>query len=303
MRFAAIAVLLGGLSAFAQSEQRDLAGVLPANTRVDQFVITPDQRRTYFVSAEGDAWRYDAETKISDRIAAGPLWDLNLSPKGEALAYTKAGAARGDEAVWAVTINLATGLAAGAPHELSRQGGVPSIAPGGKLVAFARDDANGVGQRIIIVPIDGGAERVAVDSFPSSVGNIRWTPDGKTLYFGVNPPVACVPEWSCLPLAPPLRQPPGSIRRVAVTGGPVTTVTNARNVSPGLSPDGTTLVVMDAGTDRKWIATNADGTNAVPLALGSSQTPTGWLHGSTLILSSGSPPALRTLDLAAARAR
>src|SRR6185295_7873822 len=182
-------------------------------------------------------------------------------PAGDAIAYTKAGGGRGDQFVWVLALNPATGLARGDERQLStHQGDVPSISPDGKLVAFARDDASGVGQSIVVAPLLGGQERVVVAALPSSVANIRWTPDGKTLFFGVNPPVACVPEWSCLPLNQDLRQPPGTIRRVAATGGAVTTVLTARGLVPGLSPDGTTLLYFDPGPPRRWIVANADGT-------------------------------------------
>jgi Tol biopolymer transport system component len=289
-------------------ETRELTDVFPADLKIDPkvdvFSITADGQRTYFGNSAGEVWVFDHTRKTREKVVTGPVWDLNVSPAGNALAYTKGGEHRGDAFVWVLALNPSSGLAAGAEKQISpRQGDAPSLSPDGKLLAFARDDASGVGQSIAIVPIGGGAERVTAQALPSSVTNIRWTPDGKSLYFGVNPPVACVPEWSCLPLNQDLRQPPGSIRKVAVAGGSVTTVASARGFTPGLSPDGTTLMFLENATTRRWIIANADGTQRDALTLPMTDAPVGWLKGSTLILASGAPRGVRSIDLSAAGAR
>jgi Tol biopolymer transport system component len=313
VRFATIVVAAALAAGFGLSAQTppatappptvELADAFPAGANVDQFVLSADGQRTYFVTKSGEAWLFDRSHKTSARVATGPLWDLNLSPIGDALAYTKAGPTRGDEVVWVVALEASTGLARGAERQLSQhQGGVPSIAPDGKLVAFARDDASGAGQSVIVVPIAGGAERVVVPAIPSSLANIRWTPDGKTLYFGVNPPVACVPEWSCLPLKQELRQPNGKIRRVSVAGGDAADVASTRGATPGLSPDGTTLMFLDAtamGSTRRWVVANADGSRRSAFTLAPGQTVIGWVNGSTaLVTSSGIARRMRALSLA-----
>ncbi len=281
----------------------ELADAFPAGANVDQFVLSADGQRTYFVTKTGEAWLFDRAHKTSARVATGPLWDLNLSPIGNAIAYTKAGLQRGDEVVWIAALDPATGLARGTERQLSQHpGDMPSIAPDGKLVAFARDNPGGAGQSVIVVPIAGGAERVLVPTVPSSLANIRWTPDGKTLYFGVNPPVACVPEWSCLPLKQELRQPNGMIRRVSVTGGDATDVASTRGATPGLSPDGTTLMFLDSttmGSTRRWVVANTDGSRRSTFMLPPAQTLVGWLSGSTaLVASGGNVRRMRTLSLA-----
>jgi Tol biopolymer transport system component len=310
MRFRAIALtaLVCGPPLSAQSpaprpETHELTDALPPNLKVDQFTLSADGQRTYLVNNAGEIWLFDHARKATTRLVIGPVWDLNLSPAGDALAYAKAGEHRGDQHVWVLPLDSATGAASGAERRLSAgQAGVPSISPDGKLMAFARDDASGVGQSVVVLPASGGAERVVAAGIPSSLANIRWTPDGKTLYLGVNPPVACVPEWSCLPLNQELRQPPGSIRRVAVSGGEVTTVATARTLTPGLSPDGTTLMFIDPATtpaSRRWVVANADGTRRDTVTLPPTQTPAGWLRGSTIILtSSGNVRRMRTMSLA-----
>lgn len=314
VRFATIGVaaaLAAGLVLSAQTTSPaaappptvELADAFPAGANVDQFVLSADGQRTYFVTKAGEAWLFDRAHKTSARVATGPLWDLNLSPTGDALAYTKAGPTRGDEVVWVVALDPSTGLARSAERQLSQhRGGVPSIAPDGKLVAFARDDPSGAGQSVIVVPIAGGDERVVAPAIPSSLANIRWTPDGKTLYFGVNPPVACVPEWSCLPLKQELRQPNGKIRRVSVTGGEAVDVASTRGATPGLSPDGTTLLFLDAtpmGSTRRWIVANANGSRRSTFTLAAGQTVIGWVGKSTAVLtSSGNVRRMRTMPIA-----
>src|SRR5579862_6477711 len=182
------------------ADLRELPDAVPRDAKIDHFAISPDGKRTYFVTTAGEAWVYDRGGKTSTRIAAGPLWDLNLAAGADAIAYTMGSGRRGRHYVWVLPLNPATGLAAGAERQLSiHDGDVPSIAPDGQSVAFARDDANGVGQSVLVVPIGGGAGRVVAEALGSSIANIRWTPDARTIYVGVNPPVACVPEWSCLP--------------------------------------------------------------------------------------------------------
>jgi dipeptidyl aminopeptidase/acylaminoacyl peptidase len=292
------AVIAGGVSL---QETRDLVDALPVGTAPsNQVAITADGKRTYFVNPAGQALLYERAGQSVTLLTAGPLWDLNLSPAGTAIAYTKAGEHRGDQYVWALTLDPSTGLARGAERRLSaQQGDVPSIAPDGKLVAFARDDDTGVGQTIVVVPINGGTERV-VTRIPSSAANIRWTPDGKTLFVGVNPPVACVPEWSCLPLTPDLRQPPGTIRRVSASGGDATVVATTRGLLPGLSPAGTTLFYGDTTAPRRYVVANANGTPRQTVEL--QETPIGWLDDSTvLLISSGPNGRLRTMSLAGKR--
>jgi len=278
---------------------RALTDIFPGDPKVDPFVLSADERRAYYTNRDGEAWLYDRTHKTKERVAAGPLWDLNLSPTGDALAYTRSGGNR-DQFVWVLTLNATTGLALGPERQVSTsQGDVPSISPDGKSVAFARDDPNGVGQSIVVTPIGGGAERAVTPTIPSSIAHIRWTPDGKMLHLGVNSPVACVPEPSCLQLSEGLRHPPATILRVSVDGGDTAVVANTRRLSPGLSPDGTTLMYLDTGPWRRWVIANADGSQRATIALPPTQTPAGWLRGSELMIaSSGIARTLRSMSLA-----
>jgi Tol biopolymer transport system component len=294
----------------------DASALLPPDLNVNEFVVTADGKRTYLVTAVGELLLYRPDDKATTRLVAGPVWDLDVSPARNAVAYTKAGAERGDQHVWVQPLDPATGVVRGAERQLGTSSSDgPSISPDGKSVAFGRDDPSGVGQTLVVVPLDGGGERVVAPRGASSLSTIRWTPDGKTLYFGVNSPVACQPGWSCLPLAPDLRDPVGAIARVPTKGGTVVTVAPARATRPGLSPDGRTLLYLGtvARTTRDWVVANADGTARDSLTLPTAETPVTWLRGSVVLLLTVNPGnrargeapkwSLASMDLAASHSQ
>src|SRR5215471_9895959 len=163
---------------------QELRNVFPDDARVEQFTLTSDGKRTYYTTTTGDIWLYDRGGRKSTRIVTGTVWDLSVSPLQDALAYTRAGSARQEQYVWVLPLDSKTGLPSGSERRVTEQpGDVPAISPDGKWIAFARDDSTGVGQSVVVLPIVGGDERVVAPALPSSVGSIRWTPDGKTLYF------------------------------------------------------------------------------------------------------------------------
>jgi Tol biopolymer transport system component len=306
---AATALLVLGFIASSQSQGRintqELPNVLPADAKVEQFALTNDEQRTYFTTPTGDIWLYDRGSRTSSRIVTGSIWDLAVSPMRDALVYTKSGPTRQEEYVWLLPLDAKTGLASGSERRVSPQtADVPSISPDGKWIAFARDDSIGVGQSVVVVPINGGDDRVVASALPSSIGNIRWTPDGKTLYFGVNPPVPFTCAESCLSIPGGNPQVPGTIRRVSVTGGSVDVVATTGNPSPGLSPDGTKLVFGDTRNARQFVVADTSGRTIDMFTLASTQTQPGWLSNSTLLtLKSGTVRRLRTVSLAGPSSR
>jgi Tol biopolymer transport system component len=302
--FAGALGLLGLVPLLAQSAPRPVVfpDVLPANTVADQFALTTDRQRTYFLNQAGEIWLFDRERKTSTRVAGSGPWDMAVSPARNAIAYTKRGDKATEQFVWLSSLDPKTGLAAGPERRLSSNtGDVPSISPDGSLVAFARDDANGVGQSIVVVPIGGGAERVIAPAVPSSVDHIRWTPDGTAIYFGVNPPVACDPEWSCLPLPRAGERRVATIRRAEVAGGSVSTVATVRSPAPGLSPDGTLIVYGDTSGPRAFGVADREGRKLGTITLPATQAMAGWLDRATLLLrASGMVRRVRSVTLARA---
>ncbi|MBI4473774.1 MAG: PD40 domain-containing protein, partial [Acidobacteria bacterium] len=291
IRSASVLLVFGGVLLRIQAgiSTQELHDVFPAGTKVEQFTMTSSVQRTYYTTTSGEVWLYDRGGKNATRIANGGVWDLSVSPLQDALAYTKSGETRQEQYVWILPLNPKTGLPSGSERRLSAHSGdVPSISPDGKLIAFARDDSTGVGQSIVVVPISGGTERVVASALPSSIGNIRWTPDGKTLYFGVNPPVPFTCAESCLTVPGGNPQVPGTIRRVAVAGGSVEVVVTTGNPSPGLTPDGTMLVFADTAGNRQFVVADTNGQRLSTFTLAPTQALQGWSGPSTLLtLTSG----------------
>jgi len=278
----------------------DLPGLLPPDARTELLALTADGQRTYYLNQAGEVWLFDRTRKTGVRVTGSRAWDLVVSPTRDAIAYTRGGNTRTEQYVWLTPLDPNTGLAVGPERRLSsNRADVPSMSPDGQWVAFARDDASGVGQSIVVVPVSGGVERVVVPSVPSSIDHIRWTPDGGSLYFGVNPPVACVPDWSCLPLAHDESKGPATIRRAAVSGGPVSVViAAARQTLPGLSPDGTVVAYGDMSAPRRLAVTDAEGRPLGRFVLGATQTVSGWIGGATLLVrSAGNVRRLQLMSL------
>ncbi len=285
----------------ASPQQTRLSDVLPGDVRVTQMVLTPDARRVYYGDTARAIWMYDRADKRNVRLADGEAWDLAVSPAGNALAFKRTATGSADQHVWVVPLDARTGVATGPPRRASeRQGDTPSISIDGKWLAFAADDSIGVGQGVVIVPVAGGAERVVVPFMRASVSNIRWSPDGRSLYYGVNPPVACDPEWSCLPLGEEFKQTTGSIHRVAIDGKSQSTI--APKVTggwPGLSADGSLLAYAEGGFPGRMIVADTTGKQLGSFPLVPRQTAEGWVNGSTLLFSDrGDTRRLRSYSIA-----
>lgn len=303
------AVVLAIVSASLQAQapttppaQTRLADVLPAGVRVTQIALSADARWVYYGDSARAIWMYDRDDKRNLRLVDGEAWDLAVSPTGNALAYKRTTAASADQHVWILPLDARTGLAAGQERRAAAlQGDTPAISSDGKWLAFAADDSVGVGQGIAIVPVAGGRERMVVPFMRTSVSSIRWSPDGRSLYYGVNPPVACDPEWSCLPLRDEFKQTTGSIYRVAVDGrGQAATIaTKVGGGWPGLSADGSVLAYTAAGFPARMIVSDTSGRQLASFPLAQRQTAEGWVNGSTLLLSDrGDVRRLRSYSVA-----
>ncbi|MDB4873921.1 MAG: amidohydrolase family protein [Gemmatimonadetes bacterium] len=276
---------LGGAQA-AAPEQVRLSGVLPPGVRVTQFALTADARRVYYGDSTRAIWLYDRSDKSSVRLAGGENSDLVVAPSGNALAYVKRDASSADQHIWILPLDGRTGVASGAERRASaRQGDAPAFSPDGRWIAFAHDDAGGVGQSVVVVAVGGGGERTVVPLQRSSMSAIRWAPDGRSIYYSVNGPPPCDPEWSCLELKPAFKQTAGSLRRVALNGGEsAVVVPKLGNGWPGLSNDGTLLVYGDTSSARLVVA-DGSGKRLSNLPMPARQTIEGWLGPSTLVFS------------------
>jgi Tol biopolymer transport system component len=281
--------------------QTRLTDALPGEVRVTQIAITSNARRVYYGDSSRAIWMYDRDDKRNVRLADGEAWDLAVSPAGNALAFKRTSKGSAEQHVWLLPLDARTGLAAGVERRASAlQGDTPAFSADGKWLAFAADDSVGVGQGVVLVPVAGGRERTVVPFMRASVSSIRWSPDGRSLYYGVNPPVACDPEWSCLPLHEEFKQTTGSIHRVAVDGRDQATIaTKVGGGWPGLAADGSVLAYTDTGFPVRLVVADTSGKRLASFPLVPRQTAEGWVNGSTLLFSDrGDARRLRSYSIA-----
>src|SRR5437879_4659352 len=102
-----IPVFAGALPLLAQTRPTPelLHDVIPANTTAEQFVLSADGRRTYYLNSTGEVWLSDRERNANVRVATGNPWDLSLAPTQDALAYTRSGDGQGDCYVWLMPLD------------------------------------------------------------------------------------------------------------------------------------------------------------------------------------------------------
>ena len=123
---AIVAVVLATPAKAQVPAAKDVPNLFPANTSVEQFVLTADGRRTYYAAPTGGIWMYDHTSLTGSRVTDDVAWDLAVSPKGDALVYTKADKTRRGQQVWVLRLSPSTGLRALDGRRLSaRSGDVP----------------------------------------------------------------------------------------------------------------------------------------------------------------------------------
>ena len=303
MRFALVAIALVPLTLRGQSsapQQVRVADVLPPGVSTTQIALSPDAKRVYYGDSTRAIWFYDRSDKRNVRLVDGEVLDLAISPLGDALAYSRTVTATSEHNVFVLPLDARTGLAAGGERRVgASQGDAPAFSADGKWLAFAADDSAGVGQGVAIVPLAGGRQRLVMPFLRTSVSNVRWAPDGRSLFVGVNPPVACDPDWSCLALADEFKQTTGSVRRVSVSDGSSRVIATKIGVGwPGLASDGSVLAYTDTGFPTRVVVADTNGRALHTFQLGQRQTMEGWLSGATLLLSDrGDVRRLRTYSL------
>jgi len=124
---------------------------------------------------------YEVASRQSWNLAEGGAWEPNWSPRGDRIAWVRAGDDGSGEYVWAMPVDANTGRARGPAQRVTiGQGEFPSFSLDGRWIAFAGIDS-GRASHLSIVPVTGGPERILA-RFPSGFEGIYWSADGRTIY-------------------------------------------------------------------------------------------------------------------------
>ena len=288
VRVVAAMSFLAALRLTAQTPaQARFVNALPAGVRSTQLVVSADTQHVYFTDSTRALWVYARATKAATRLADGGIWDLTIGAKDKLLAYRRVDDESSAQHIWVLPVDPRTGLAAGSERRVSAmEGDSPAISPDGNSIAFARDDSVGVGQGVVVVPLSGGRERTIVPVMRAAIGSIRWSADGRSVIYAANPPVPCIPDWSCLPYKNNAPSIFGSVHRVPVAGGASTTiVSRAATGWPGTSPDGSLIVYADTGFSGRLVVADSAGRTRTTITPPGRETIEGWLAPATLVLS------------------
>jgi Tol biopolymer transport system component len=213
----------------------DLPGV-----EVNDIAMSPNTKFVYYADRQA-VLMYDRVRKRSTTLLTRTAYDLAMAPRGNLLAFGGVSEDQKQFHIFALALDTATGLAVGAPRRVSvEQGDSPSVSPDGKWIAFAAyDSPDWKKQRLAVIPSTGGSERV-LSRHGGGIGPIRWTPDGKWLYYGVyGTSVGEAAQGQ-------------ATYRVAVAGGTATLFEKSHDGHgyPGLSPDARLLVVKGTRADN-----------------------------------------------------
>jgi Tol biopolymer transport system component len=183
---------------------------------------------------------YDRARKQSTEVAPRDAGYLTISLRGDLLAFAAPDEAGNQLHVYAIALDPASGRATGVPRRVTVEpGDTPAISPDGKWIAFAGyDSPDRRKQRLAVMPSDGGPERVLA-RHDLSIEPIRWTPDGKWIYYGAG------------------RDSVQLNYRVALSGGAPILFVKSQDTYPGLSPDGRLFVAN--GTRSQNYVYDSDG--------------------------------------------
>ncbi len=246
-------------------------------------IVSSVAGRLYY-NAGDKLWLYDRTTRRATVITDGG-GNVDLSPKNDRITFHRRDQSVGLGIVYTVPLDPRTGDATGPARRVAlSHGDQPRFSPDGKWIAFSAYDSAAATpsrpQHIAVVPADGGSERAVTGSF-SGIGTIRWSPDGRTLYFaGLGPD----------------RRPLWTIYHVSASGGKAEPILQT-GWRFHVSPSGNGLLVMAAATELFAVSSPT----SAPLALvriPQPFVPTAWIKDNVVVVSGQvTPAAVRSLSL------
>jgi Tol biopolymer transport system component len=129
---------------------------------------------------ESQVWIKDLATGSESVLARSPAWAPEFSPDGTSLLFLTGEGERAD----LYRLSLATREA----RLVVRDAGPPAWSPDGRSVAFVRYVAEPVSQKLVLLDLDSGEERVLLEY--SEVGRFlraapSWSPDGRRLALSI----------------------------------------------------------------------------------------------------------------------
>jgi Tol biopolymer transport system component len=253
---------------------------------IDEVITSSLSNRIYY-TAHDTLWLFDRATKTSTQVAAGDMWNIDLSPRNDRLVFARNTEDGNCAMVWTLPLDKNTGLASGPARRLGLGlGDQPRFSPDGQSIAYAVYDSSNwdSSQRLVVIPANGGSERV-VSRMPRGIGRVAWSPDGRSLYF-ISPA--------------PAGQPKAMVYRVSASGGvPVGIAPTVMAILPGLSPDGRTMILRPTIPPiSDFPLADANGKIFAFAALPPSARPAAWSNSNALlVVSSLRPASLRSLSL------
>ena len=284
----------GGVAAQAPTARIVTIASIPGE-EIYEAVSAPGARRVYYVTARNQLWMYDRVGKAASLVTRDSLRlsaegaGLAVSPKGDLLAFVSDNE-DGKPFIWTLPLSPATGLANGPARRVSvSEGDSPGFSPDGQWIAFGAYHRPAPGQELTIIPVTGGKER-AIAPPVTGILPVRWTPDGRSIVFGVNSGGSHT-----------------AIKTVSVGGGPVSDVVEVGEPNPGLSPDGRFVVYRarnGAGEPHAAILADRAGKEIAPIRSLANKVVFGW-SGNTSLLAAvpATRRSLRVVSIATGATR
>jgi Tol biopolymer transport system component len=192
---AALAAAAPPQSAAAQQAQIQTVKLTPVpvgeNVTVLRAVTSPDNRWLVYSRLESEhssaLWAVAVAGGEPVRLTDAGHWDDQPSffPAGDRIIFTSTRPARaGDQHRYGMVLGFdpRTGRAVGQPRQITLDPlhflPVPAVSPDGSQVVYVQFDT----RRLKAVPAAGGQPRLLAE-VPNQIHNLRWSEDGRTLYF------------------------------------------------------------------------------------------------------------------------